>query len=100
MSELTPIRQGLFGSARADGRPSSGLARQTKRELEHITARAEIEAVAEQTRAFATAQALNNVATLIAQAEAHMKTAPAGAEYYEALIASYAINAGARIGRL
>lgn len=94
---------GLFsmspGTA-AERRQSNALARQTRQEIEHITARVEVEATAESARAFLVSHALTNVATLVAQAEAHMKVAPAGGQFYEQLIASYAISAGQRIARL
>lgn len=100
MSALIPTSTGLFG-ATTDGRRTGGaLARQTQREIDQIAARVEVENTAEQARAFLTASALTNVATLVSQAEAHMKVAPAGAQFYENLIASYAISAGQRIARL
>ncbi|GEK80134.1 hypothetical protein [Agrococcus baldri] len=100
MSALTPVGGGLFGSTSEGRRPNAAVARQTRREVEQIGSRVEIEATAEQGRAFLTAMALTNVATLVAQAEAHMKIAPGGAQFYESIIASYAINAGRRIGNL
>jgi hypothetical protein len=87
-------------SPAADRRQSTALARQTRRDIEQIIARVEVETTAEQARAFITAHALTNVATLVAQAEAHMKIAPAGAPFYEALVTSYAMSAGHRIAKL
>lgn len=84
----------------AERRQSSALARQTRQEVEQIKSRVEVDATAESARAFLVSHALTNVATLVSQAEAHMKVAPAGGQFYEQLIASYAISAGQRISRL
>lgn len=101
MSDLIPTNTGMFGTTSRDGqRIGSGLARQTRREVEQIAARVEVEATAEQARAFLTASAMTNIATLVSQAESHMKVAPAGAQYYESLIGAYAISAGQRIAQL
>ena len=91
----------LFGghSTQQGQKISGGLMRQTKREVETLAANTEIAAVREQAYAFLDSQALTNVATLVSQAEAQMKVAPAGAQFYEAIIAGYAIGAGQRIGR-
>lgn len=91
----------LFGGAttQSGGQVSGGLARQMKREVEQVAARTEVAAVTEQAQAFLASQAMTNVATLVVQAEAHMRIAPAGAPYYEALITSYALGAGQRIAR-
>lgn len=78
---------------------SGGLVRQTKREIEQTAAAAEIAAVREQAHAFLASQAMTNVATLVTQAEAQMKVAPAGAQFYEAIITGYALGAGQRIAR-
>lgn len=108
MSALIPSQNhtpagGLFSispGAAAERRQSNALARRTRQEIEQITARVEVEATAESARAFLVSHALTNVATLVTQAEAHMKVAPAGGQFYEQLIASYAISAGQRIARL
>lgn len=109
MSALIPSRNtsapsgGLFSispGAVAERRQSNALARQTRQEIEQITSRVEVEATAESARAFLVSHALTNVATLVTQAEAHMKVATAGGQFYEQLIASYAISAGQRIARL
>ena len=91
----------LFGGhTTQQGQKITGsLVRQTKREVEQVAAATEIVAVREQGHAFLASQALTNVATLVAQAEAQMKIAPAGAQFYEAIIAGYAIGAGQRIAR-
>lgn len=91
----------LFGAHTTQNgqRIGSGLARQTKREAEQVAANTEIAAVREQGNAFLASVALTNTATLVMQAEAHMKVAPSGAQFYEALITSYAIGAGQRLGR-
>lgn len=92
----------LFGShtTQQGQRISGSIVRQTKREVEAVAANTEIAAVREQAHAFLASQALTNVATLVTQAEAHMKLAPGGAQFYEAIITSYALGAGQRIGRL
>ena len=108
MSALIPAQSsthsgGLFNTSpgtAAQRRQSNALARQTRQEVEQITARVGVEATAESARAFLVSHALTNVATLVSQAEAHMKVAPAGGQFYEQLIASYAISAGQRIARL
>lgn len=91
----------LFGShqTQAGQRVSSGLARRMRQEMEGVAASVEIATVREQGQAFLTAQAMTNIATLVVQAEAHMKIAPAGGQFFETLIAGYAIGAGQRIGR-
>jgi hypothetical protein len=91
----------LFGGhTTQQGQKITGsLVRQTKREVEQVAASTEIAAVREQGHAFLASQALTNVATLVSQAEAQMKIAPAGAQFYEAIIAGYAIGAGQRIAR-
>lgn len=101
MSALIPTNTGIFGTPSGDGRRlGSGLARQTRREVEQIAARVEVEATEEQARVFLASCAMTNIATLVSQAESHMKVAPAGAQYYESLLAAYAISAGQRIGRM
>ncbi|MBN9156924.1 hypothetical protein [Microbacterium sp.] len=97
MSEIVP----LFGTHQTQSgqRVSGGLARRMRQEMEGVAASIEIAAVREQGQAFLAAQAMTNVATLVTQAEAHMKIAPGGAQFYEALITGYAIGAGQRIGR-
>lgn len=91
----------LFGShtTQQGQKVSGGLVRQTKREVEQIAASTEVAAVREQGYAFLASQAMTNVTTLISQAEAQMKIAPGGAQFYEAIIAGYAIGAGQRIAR-
>ncbi|MDQ1204643.1 hypothetical protein [Microbacterium sp. SORGH_AS_0862] len=76
-----------------------GIARQSRRETEQVAANADVMAMAEQGAAFLHSVALSNVATLVSQAEAYMKVAPAGGAYYEAIIANYAITAGQRLSR-
>lgn len=108
MSSLVPAANsapsgGLFSmspAAVSDRRQSQALARQTRRDVEQIAARVEVEATAESGRAFLVAHALTNVGALVSQAEALMKVAPAGGQFYENLIASYAIGAGQRIAKL
>lgn len=92
----------LFGGVTTKQGASLGSAvsRQLKRETDLISARTEIVAITEQAHAFLTAQAMNNISVLVSQAEAQMKVNPTGAQFYESLIASYAIGAGQRISRL
>ena len=78
----------------------NGQARVTRREIEQVTAQAEVAAQAEQARAFLTSQVLTNIATLVTQAEAQTRIAPGGAQFYEAIITGYALGAGQRIGQL
>jgi hypothetical protein len=78
---------------------TGSMVRQIKREVEQVAASTEIAAVRGQGHAFLASQALTNVATLVSQAEAQMKIAPAGAQFHEAIIAVYAIGAGQRISR-
>lgn len=101
MSALIPTNTGMFSTSSEGRRLGTGaVARQARREVEQIAARVEVEATAEQARAFLTASAMTNLATLVTQAESHMKVAPAGAQYYESLIGAYAISAGQRIAQL
>lgn len=97
MSDIVP----LFGghTTRGAQKISGSLARQAKREVDIVAARAEVAAVEEQAHAFLASVALTNVAVLVTQAEAHMKVAPAGGQFYEAIIAGYAVGAGQRLGR-
>lgn len=92
----------LFGGHRTQqGKVlSTGIARAAKREVEQVAARAEIAAVTEQAHAFLASQAMTNTATLVIQAEAQMKIAPGGAQFYEAIITGYALGAGQRIAGL
>ena len=91
----------IFGShqTQAGQRVGGGLARRMKQEMEGVAASIEIAAIREQGHAFLASQALTNVATLVTQAEAHMKIAPGGAQFYEALTTGYALGAGQRLGR-
>jgi len=91
----------LFGGHTTQGgqKISGSLARQAKREADTVAARAEVAAVEEQAHAFLASVALTNVAVLVNQAESHIKVAPAGGQFYESIIAGYAIGAGRRLGR-
>lgn len=97
-SDVIPL---FGGQTTVQGQRIGGaVARATRREVEAVAAHTEIAAVREQAHAFLASQALTNVATLVTQAEAHMKIAPGGAQFYEAIITGYALGAGQRIGRL
>lgn len=101
MSNLVPSSSGMFaGPAAGSHRPSGALARATQREIDQISARVEVEAAAEQGRAFTASLAMTGVAALVVQAEAHMKVAPAGAQFYESIIAAHAMSAAQRISQL
>lgn len=100
MSNLVPANSGMFAGPAAARRPSGAIARATQREIDQITARVEVEAHAEHGRAFTASLAMTGIAALVVQAEAHMKVAPAGAQFYEALIASHAMSAAQRISQL
>lgn len=91
----------LFGGMRTQqGRTiSSGIARSARRDMEQVAARTEVAIVEEQATAFVAAQMMTNVTTLLTQAQAHMKIAPEGAQFYEMLITGYALGAGQRLGR-
>jgi len=95
MSEIVP----LFGQGGGRQSLNSRVAKQTSREIERQVARTEVAAVREQATAFLASQALTNTATLVSQAEAHMKLAPGAAQFYEAIIAAYATGAASRINR-
>lgn len=97
MSDIVPL---FGGRMTAQGQRVSGaVARQIKRDTEHIAGAAELAAVREQAHAFLASQVLVNTATLVAQAEALMRVAPAGAQFYESTIAGYAIGAARRLDR-
>lgn len=93
--------QRAFGSqTTALGVPiSGGVARQTRRDIEQVAARAEVMAMTEQASAFLHSVALSNIATLVSQAEAHARVAPGGMPYFEAILAQYAVSAGQRLSR-
>lgn len=97
MSDLIP----LFGShTTTTGQQLSGsLAKQAKRQQDEIALRVERAVLDEQARAFHASVALTNAATLVAQAEAHMRTVPAGREAYEAIVFGYTMGAANRISR-
>ncbi len=90
----------LFGGALANGRLGSGLARQTRREVEIISARAEIAQAADQSRALLTSSAMNNIGTLVSQAEQLMRIAPTAGPYFELLVNAYGVGAANSIARL
>lgn len=98
----TPSQMTLFSPHRTrEGQLlSPGLSRGTRRDLEQVAARTEIATQIEQAHAFLTSQVLTNIATLVVQAEAHTRIAPAGAQFYEAIITGYALGAGQRLNHL
>ena len=95
--ELTPLFGGI--TTQQGHTIGGGLARATRREVEQVSARAEIAAVREQGHAFLTSVAMTNVSVLVHQAEAHVKANPATAQFMEQLIAGYAVGAGMRLNR-
>lgn len=91
----------LFGSGSHQPSQKFGgaLSRVAKREAELAAARAEVAAVREQAEAFVAMTAMTNVATLTSHASSLMTVAPEAKEYYELLIAGYALGAGQRVAR-
>lgn len=91
----------LFGgmTTQQGQRIGNGIARATKREVEQISAQAEIAAVRENGQAFLASVAMTNVAVLVNHAEAHVKANPATAQFMEQLITGYAIGANQRLNR-
>lgn len=71
----------------------------TERRAAEIESAAKLTSLEDQAKAFLTHQALSNAASLVAQAEAHMQTAPAGGRYYEQIIGAYAQSASQKIAR-
>lgn len=96
MSNLVPR---IGSKAAAQQHPRAELEAQTHRRAAEIESAAKLQSLEDHSRAFLTHQALSNTAALIHQAEAHMQSAPAGARYYEQIIASYAQGAAMRISR-
>lgn len=98
---MTENKVSLFGGMTTQQGQSigNGLARATKREVEQTAARAEIAAVREQGQAFLTSVAMTNVSVLVNQAELHVKTNPATAQFMEQLITGYCIGASQRLGQ-
>ena len=97
MTDIIPL---FGGHTTQQGQRIGGVvARQTKRETEIVAASVELNALRDNGTAFLAANAMTNVSTLVQLAEAHMKVAPAGAQFYETLITNYAIGAGQRLNR-
>lgn len=97
MTDLLPL---FGGHTTQNGQHLSGaLARQTKREVEAVAAHVELTTLRDNGAAFLAANAMTNISTLVQLAEAHLKVAPAGAQFYESLITGYTISAGQRISR-
>ena len=80
-------------------RIGGAVARATQREVEQVSARAEIRAVEEAGQAFLTSLAMTNTAVLVGQAEVHVRNNPAVAPYMEQLIGTYVIGASSRLSR-
>ncbi|MFV0434098.1 MAG: hypothetical protein ACK5LO_08980 [Leucobacter sp.] len=93
--EITPLFGGI--TTQQGQKVSGGLARLTKREVEQVAARVEVEAVREAGHAFLTSVAMTNVSVLVNQAELHVKTNPATAPFMEQLVTGYAIGASRRL---
>lgn len=96
--ELTP----LFGSGTSVAKgqpPGRGVAKATKREVDAVGACGDVIYAGDQVRAFLTASAMSNVATLVGAAEQFMQVAPGGQQYYELLINAYGMGAAQAITR-
>lgn len=96
-NEVSPLFGGM--TTQQGQRIGNGIARATKREVDHVAAATEVAAVREQGHAFLTSVAMTNLSVLVNQAEVHVKTNPATAPFMEQLIAGYAIGAGMRLNR-
>lgn len=80
-------------------RIGGAVARATQREVEQVSARAEIRAVEEAGNAFLASLAMTNTAVLVGQAEVHVKTNPALVPFMEQLIGNYVVGASQRLSR-
>ena len=80
-------------------RVSGAVARATQREVEQVSARAEIRAVEEAGHAFLTSLAMTNVAVLGGQAEMLVRTNPGVAPLMEQLVGTYALGAAQRLNQ-
>lgn len=98
-TDILPLFGGQTHTTQQGQRISGVVARQTRREAEVIAANVELTAMRDNGAAFLAANAMTNVSTLVQMAEAQMKVAPGGAQFYEAIITGYAIGAGQRIAR-
>lgn len=94
-SELSTIL-GVNTTA-AGSRISGGLARQTKRNTDSVVARTEVAHTVDQSRAFLTASATNNIITLYSMAERGLQSAPAAAEDVLAVLQAYSRGAAFQI---
>lgn len=98
-TDIIPLFGGQTHTTQQGQRLGGALAKQTRREAEVVAANVELNALRDNGMAFLAANAMTNVSTLVQLAEAHMKVAPAGAQFYEAIITGYAIGAGQRIAK-
>lgn len=89
----------LLGSTAttSGARMSNGLARQTKRETDIVTARGEVAYVTDQTRAFLTASAARNVVLLYGMAEQDLRSVPSAASDVSAILQAYSGGAAYQI---
>jgi hypothetical protein len=92
----------LFGGSTtaAGSRLSAGIARQTRKEVDLVSARTEVAVFTDQARAFLASGTMSNIGNLVGQAEQLMQIAPAGAQYYELIINAYGMGAANGIARL
>lgn len=77
----------------------NGLARQTQREIDTISAAVEVELAHDNASAFLTATAMSNTSHLVAQAKGHIDSDPEAAPYLEPLLRAYVHGAASRIQR-
>jgi hypothetical protein len=94
-NEIATILGGMTASS---GQSLSGaVARQSRRELETIAARAEAAQAMDQARAFLTAAAITNTLTLYGLAEQGLQTAPAAASDVKDILSAYGRGAAFQI---
>lgn len=81
------------------GRMSTGMQRQTTREVERVQARAIIAKMSEDARALLTHTALEHVGALTALEQHLITVAPLGEARYREIVDSYTLGASAAIRR-
>ncbi len=96
-TSLTPL--GASITSHGLGRMSSGMQRQTARELERVQARAVVAKLVEDGRALLTHTALEHVGALTALEQHLITVAPLGEARYREIVDSYTLGASAAIRR-
>lgn len=97
---IVQLRSTLFSLPHRSPTPNRWIqAKATKREVDAVGARGDVVYAGDQVRAFLTASAMSNVATLVGAAEQFMQVAPGGQQYYELLINAYGMGAAQAIAR-